>query len=191
MSKIWLYSDPHFWHTNIIKYAGRPFPDVEAMNMALVHALNEQVSKQDHLLITGDFAYGREAYKRRIYDIRQQINCRNIYLFKGNHDSKIASAQQWIHKGGMRAYIQKHGDYLVIAPYIFVYLQTNDKFCLEGLEGQYQLIYLSHRPLHDQKEGPYFWGHIHEKEVRGLQRGHCICVEHTDYKPILLGEADA
>ncbi|MEI6715871.1 MAG: hypothetical protein WCO60_19135 [Verrucomicrobiota bacterium] len=33
--KFWITSDQHYQHDNIIKYFGRPFPDVKTMDVAL------------------------------------------------------------------------------------------------------------------------------------------------------------
>lgn len=32
----WFTSDLHFGHANIIEYSGRPFPDLDHMNRALI-----------------------------------------------------------------------------------------------------------------------------------------------------------
>jgi len=35
-ARIWLRSDDHFDHANIIRYAGRPYPHLDAMNSDLI-----------------------------------------------------------------------------------------------------------------------------------------------------------
>ena len=53
---LWLTSDLHFGHENIIRYCDRPFADVDAMNRALVDRWNEVVGDDDVVWVLGDFA---------------------------------------------------------------------------------------------------------------------------------------
>jgi calcineurin-like phosphoesterase family protein len=55
----WYTSDLHLGHANIIGYSNRPFPDVEAMNVALIDAWNDTVGDDDEVWVLGDFALGR------------------------------------------------------------------------------------------------------------------------------------
>lgn len=78
----WFTADTHFGHANIIRYCQRPFPSIEAMDDALIEAINERVAPDDTLYHLGDFAYRTPdptAYRRR-------IRCRTIHLILGNHD---------------------------------------------------------------------------------------------------------
>jgi calcineurin-like phosphoesterase family protein len=52
--RVWCWSDLHFFHTNIIKYCGRPFGTAEEMNNALLKNCLERVGPNDILLIGGD-----------------------------------------------------------------------------------------------------------------------------------------
>ena len=51
---IYFISDTHFGHANIVKMCERPYPDVEAMNEALITAWNERVHGDDTVYIIGD-----------------------------------------------------------------------------------------------------------------------------------------
>ncbi|MCP2265735.1 metallophosphoesterase [Promicromonospora thailandica] len=51
-------SDLHLGHLNIIRYTGRPFPDVPAMNDRLVGLWNETVGDGDTVWVLGDVALG-------------------------------------------------------------------------------------------------------------------------------------
>lgn len=85
----YLYSDPHFFHKNVIPYCKRPFgttpegkPDVEAMNAELIKRYNQVVKPEDTVLWLGDcFFCGRIKAK----EIMDQLNGRKI-LILGNHD---------------------------------------------------------------------------------------------------------
>ncbi len=44
-AKIWLISDTHFDHADIIKYCARPFIDVKEMNKVLVENWNNMIKK--------------------------------------------------------------------------------------------------------------------------------------------------
>ena len=52
------YSDPHFGHANIIQFANRPFKDLAEMNAALEANYASVVYDDDHVLWTGDCAWG-------------------------------------------------------------------------------------------------------------------------------------
>jgi len=77
----WFIADEHFGHTNIIKYANRPFDNVEEMDETIIQNHNEVVRKGDIVIHAGDFSFKpREAYVRR-------LNGSHVFL-KGNHDFK-------------------------------------------------------------------------------------------------------
>ena len=83
---IWVTSDLHFNHTNILKYEpeSRPFNSVEAMNEELITRWNLVVKPTDTVYVLGDFAMGR------IEDARACIKRLHgkIILIRGNHDTK-------------------------------------------------------------------------------------------------------
>lgn len=79
----WLTSDTHFGHTNIIKYAGRPFTTVEEMDDVLISNWNAVVGKRDIVWHLGDFAY-RNA--EGVLQYKQRLNGR-IHILRGNHDN--------------------------------------------------------------------------------------------------------
>lgn len=85
MSKIWITSDTHFNHANIIKYCNRPFASVEEMNERLLKNINDCVGPEDVLYHLGDLTFGQN----KAYDILKQINCKNIKLCMGNHDNRM------------------------------------------------------------------------------------------------------
>lgn len=54
---IYFISDTHFGHANIVKMCEQPYPDVEAMNEALIAAWNERVHGDDTIYIIGDMFF--------------------------------------------------------------------------------------------------------------------------------------
>lgn len=81
---IFFTSDTHFCHTNIIKFCGRPFKDVEEMNEALISNWNKVVGPTDIVYHLGDFCFAGSA---EWHSILSRLNGR-IHLIIGNHDEK-------------------------------------------------------------------------------------------------------
>ena len=78
---IWFTSDPHFGHTNIIKYSSRPFADVREMNDELVKRHNALVKENDVVYRLGDFSLNKAMAKLYL----PQLKGYHI-LIPGNHD---------------------------------------------------------------------------------------------------------
>lgn len=82
MSKIFVTSDTHFYHTNILKYENRPFKDINDMNNKMIESWNETVSNKDEVYILGDFSFGNEGETIKLLN---KLNGKK-YLINGNHD---------------------------------------------------------------------------------------------------------
>ena len=96
--KIFVISDTHFSHENIIKYTGRPFKTVKEMNEDIILKWNNKVKGDDLVIHLGDFALGNE---EEVKDIKNKLNG-NIILLKGNHDhNAIRKAGFLIIKGSL------------------------------------------------------------------------------------------
>ena len=78
--RIWLISDTHFNHANIIKHCDRPFNSMEEMNKTMIDNWNAVVGKNDLIIHLGDFAFR---------DARSFLPKLNgiILLVLGNHDN--------------------------------------------------------------------------------------------------------
>ena len=83
MRDIYLISDTHFGHANIIKYCNRPFTSAEEMDAAMVERWNRTVRPQDHIYHLGDVAMGQAALHR----VMPQLNGHKRLLL-GNHDNQ-------------------------------------------------------------------------------------------------------
>jgi len=83
--KIFIISDTHFHHENIIKYSSRPFKSVEEMDKEIIRRWNNKVGKEDIVIHLGDFALGSE---KEAKELKDSLNG-TIFLLKGNHDHKM------------------------------------------------------------------------------------------------------
>lgn len=92
---IYFTSDPHFGHTNIMKYSPfyRDYPSVDAMNEAIISSWNSTVKNEnDIIFMLGDFSYiknhsDNEALFRRLNGKK--------HLIVGNHDHKSTKSLNW------------------------------------------------------------------------------------------------
>lgn len=82
-SKIWLISDLHLNHRNIIEYCNRPFSSVEEMNRELIKNWNSVVKNSDRVFCLGDFCLSG---KDKVIELGNKLNGRKT-LILGNHDS--------------------------------------------------------------------------------------------------------
>ena len=81
---VFLTSDTHFFHTNVLKYCNRPFGSVEEMNRALIDNWNSVVGPDDHVYHLGDFSFGNNEKWNSI--LEPGVLNGNIHLILGNHD---------------------------------------------------------------------------------------------------------
>jgi calcineurin-like phosphoesterase family protein len=90
--RIFITSDTHFGHKNIIKYCKRPFESVEEMDCAIRDIWNSLVNPKDIVFHLGDFALNRSG---KYSDLPSHLNGKKI-LVKGNHDdAKILTNPSW------------------------------------------------------------------------------------------------
>lgn len=90
--KIFVSSDIHFGHNNIIRYCSRPFENSNEMDNALIERWNARVSNDDTVYFLGDFAF---ASQRRIIEVLGLLNFKHLFIVPGNHDEKILD--MWHH----------------------------------------------------------------------------------------------
>lgn len=161
---IYLISDTHFNHKNIIQYENRPFSSIEEMNNEMIKRWNAVVKEDDIVLHLGDVGLGNESSLKRIIP---SLNGHKI-LIRGNHDQK--SKKFYLDCG---------------------FEEVRPSF-IQEFEGE--RIYFSHRPdtrpgnRHDTYT-MHFYGHVHSKDYNGAlptiaRNGACLCVERWDYTPV-------
>lgn len=84
MSQTWFTSDLHLGHDREFIYLPRNFSSVEKMNEILIKNINRFVAEDDELYILGDVMLGDVSIG--LHYLRQ-INCKNIHIILGNHDT--------------------------------------------------------------------------------------------------------
>lgn len=78
---IYFTADTHFGHANVVKMCQRPFPDVEAMNEAMIAAWNDRVHGNDTVYIVGDMFFRCEDPESILKRLKGKKR-----LIVGNHD---------------------------------------------------------------------------------------------------------
>jgi calcineurin-like phosphoesterase family protein len=88
---IFLISDLHLGHANIIRYCSRPFffSDVREMDHVLIKNWNYTISSANRVYYLGDLRYGRDAASAEYY--RNKLRGR-ISFVQGNHDLRHMGA---------------------------------------------------------------------------------------------------
>lgn len=176
---IWLTSDTHFNHRNIIDYCGRPFLDVPHMNQSLIDSWNSVVSPQDTVYHLGDIGFRKP---QNLEEIFFALNGRKIFI-KGNHDSgntlEKISADECYHKHITLSFMDSNG--------------------------KMRNIYMVHNPMayfvdcryNHSKNDLLFYGHVHERAASGLHYvengkrkilAYHVGVDTNNYKPVDLDE---
>jgi calcineurin-like phosphoesterase family protein len=168
MPSVFLTSDTHFGHAGVCRFLRddgvtklRPWDNPEEMDEEMVKRWNETVKPTDKVYHLGDVVINRKALS-----IMHRLNGDKV-LIRGNHDIfKDEDYRQ--HFRELRAYHVMNG------------------------------MILSHIPIHEESLGRFgvnIHGHLHANrvQIRGFNkkpmcidnRYHCVCVEQTDFRPIL------
>jgi len=149
-TNIWVTSDLHFDHANILKFCPdtRPFNNVEDMNESLIEEWNSKVGENDIIVHGGDFRLKRG--KERTEYLLSRLNGMKVFVL-GNHDHSLRNG---VSKGTHN--IVWKGDYLE--------LKINK-----------QLVVFSHYPMLTWNKAHYgsvqLFGHCHGSlpEQKGRQ----------------------
>jgi len=79
---IFFTSDNHYGHSNIIKFANRPFSSCDEMDKVMIERWNEVVGPDDSIYHLGDFSFRNPLlYLEKLNGIK--------YLIRGNHDKRV------------------------------------------------------------------------------------------------------
>lgn len=163
-SGLYITSDTHFGHKNVIEYCNRPFSSIEEMDEIIIRNWNNVVRPGDTVIHLGDFALGP---KGLIDEYLAALNGR-ILLMKGNHDRGNSFWRQF-------------GDKVSMLPWGYK--------MLAGAHG-YSGIIFSHRPMELNKVPEHylnFHGHIHStpQNPKFNTLPHIDCgVDYWDFRPV-------
>lgn len=168
-------SDCHFGHTNIIKFASRPFDSVPHMNESLIANWNETVTPDDTVMVLGDFVMGK---KDETLPLVERLNG-TIYLVPGNHDRVHPMDKQcakWTP-------IYEAVGINIVTPEVSVLDDPFVTLCHFPFDGDshHEDRYTELRP---RDEGQIlFHGHVHEEwQVRGRQIN--VGCDVWDFRPV-------
>lgn len=169
MPAVFLVSDTHFGHAGVCKFTHpkdptvklRPWDDPNEMDEEMIKRWNETVRPKDKVYHLGDVVINRKALKTL-----SRLNGDKV-LIRGNHDI-FRDDEYRLYFRELRAYHVMNG------------------------------MILSHIPIHTASLGRFgvnIHGHLHATRVmyRDIfsdeelldNRYHCVCVEQTDFRPIL------
>ncbi len=84
--EIFVFSDAHFDHANIIQYCRRPFHSVRQMNEKIKQNWNHTVKEYETIFYLGDIAFGRPRHPIDYW--LGHLNGEKLFI-RGNHDTDI------------------------------------------------------------------------------------------------------
>lgn len=159
---VWTWSDQHFGHKNIIRYADRPYQSTEEMNDSLLKNYHTVVKPDDVVIWNGDVAFMQDP---QINAILTQLPGYKIHIV-GNHDMDRSGILKKL------AMDERHLCYVV------------DVVDPDGRE--FQLLF-THYPMDNVPTGCVnVHGHIHQNTANAWNIN--VSVEHTGYAPLNLRE---
>lgn len=100
--KLFLTSDHHFFHKNIIKYCNRPYECIDEMHEKMIKEWNSVVPKDGIIIHMGDFICGGTF--EQIKEIVDQLNGHKIITL-GNHDGR---SRGWFNRVGFDKVYKRH-----------------------------------------------------------------------------------
>lgn len=169
MADIWVISDTHFNHANILTFKGydglpcRTFSDVEHMNETMIANWNSVVKPEDKVYHLGDVFFGPKDWIERHW-IRLNGKKR---LIVGNHDNILYIAEK----------------------------KMFQKIEMWRMFSEFNLL-LTHVPVHESVLGERRFnggsminvhGHIHSNKSPSAMH-KCVCVEQINYTPVNIDE---
>ena len=159
--RVFVVSDLHFDHKNIIRYCKRPFRDEHKMNRAMLNNWNKTVKDGDRVYYLGDLTFGRGQHTIDYWLSKMNGQIRFI---RGNHDTDIIKNAKVIK------------DRFPIMYRNYKFLLMHDPYRPPDYHG-----WIIHGDKHNSR--PYMFPHINRRN-----RTINVCAEFTNYTPMNLDE---
>lgn len=168
--KVFIISDHHFYHENIIKYERPQFDNINDMNNFIINNHNDTVSKDDIVIFLGDFSFK----KQEISNLLSKMNGHK-FLLMGNHD-KPSIVNSYTNLGFEGLFtLPAQFQNSVLSHYPLDDTKNNSL--------HYQLL---SKEFNQQNNAINYHGHIHTTEQSKSNSINVTC-EATDYKPMFIG----
>lgn len=170
--KVFFTSDMHFGHEGIIKFANRPYSNIEEMDNALINNWNNIVPADGLTFVLGDIGF---CSKSKIVNIFKQLNGTKI-LIRGNHDSNYKDDI-------LESIFEEIHDILYVR-------------VLDNVSSKYVYMVLCHYPMLDWQgsfKGAWqIFGHLHTRELvefdtlktKLFASQYDVGVDNNNFKPI-------
>lgn len=155
---IYMTSDFHLFHFNIIRYVGRPWKSVPEMNDAILRKMLKSTPDGSIVFNLGDVAMLRYYKMRDLKKIRKIILAmkgnRELWLLTGNHDKNME------HAIGLKRKFKSVEDCWKWVGFDKVF--TEDvALCVDG-----KTVVFSHEPVYISNKDVFnIHGHTHEKSA--------------------------
>lgn len=91
--KLFITSDLHFNHVNIMKYCNRPWNNTDDMNEEIILRWNKKVPYDGITFILGDIALGGKSKAEKLAKMLSRLNSRKL-LVSGNHDNYLFDSEE-------------------------------------------------------------------------------------------------
>lgn len=176
--KVYVISDQHFNHKNIIKFTRNDlFESVEAMDEYMISKHNEMIENEDIVLMLGDFSFKKNP--EYLTELVSKIKGHK-FLVLGNHD-EIDKPNLYLKAGFEDVFLSPvkwNGDYYSHYP-LNASVDSNERP---------DTILYKHlcEEFKTSSTGINYHGHQHILKKNG-EREKNVCAELVDYKPILIG----
>ena len=181
--RTWVYSDPHFYHSNICKFTRedgsklRPWDDAEQMTEDMIRWYNEMVADQDRVYILGDVAFSAALMRRAV----SRLKGRKV-LVPGNHEPP-KMRKYFDLFDDVRGYVVKKG---FIMSHIPIHVGSLSRWQL-NIHGHLHANNVT-KDYINGSDTPRDETYDPLNETVADKRYFCACVEQTDFRPILLDE---
>ena len=171
--KTWFISDPHFDHSNVLKFEEgfHSFSSIEEHDNEIIARWNAKVKKDDTVFFLGDASMHRIKlnYLKWIFG---QLNG-NIIWIKGNHDTHIT--EHWLRE------LTEVSKIIEIKDYDEIFFADSDQ------KIGYRRLVLFHYPIlefNGKFHGAYhIYGHSHQI-VHPIKNAYSVCACLTEYSPV-------